>query len=655
MEITLKDLYDFNLKTNLVDEGFFTIKTKNGFQKIEAIQITAKNSPKLKIKTGNFEIKVSPEHLLFKQEWVKSNTLLVGDEVETINGYEKIHSIERDNQLEDLLDLQVIGQEFYGNGFRSHNSSLLESIDFALYSIVRGKNKSKVPLYILPNRTNKNLETEIDFENWNGDRIVINRKLNPKGFRITINDIDSTEKYELMQQQEKDDVIGIEYNTYKSLVSLNLADFANFINLDTDTKKKLLNKLFNIEEIDSYQSIAKEILKNEYKRKERLETIIITNENTINTYRDNLIVILEKSGVRNKEEIKESILKYKTEFIPLKNDITELRELYSQSNQQAKAMQEILAAKRNKILEDEFHLNELSKKIDLFKSGSCPFCGSELSDDNHEKELQKLQEDYEKSKADMLYLKRGYNNLRIDLSAKTDEYRQYLNEKSQKEIRYSFLKDELKDLRIEYGNLYESISLNEINKNIDNLEQENNKLNKASKKLEEKISRLEKIIDILSEKGIRRGIIKTVVDPINEHLSKYLVELESKFNVRLNDSFDAIIKERYIDDIHVESLSTGEARKINVAIALSYMEMVISINKHTNILFLDEVFASVDPDNIDLMLNVLINFSKRNNINIIIVNHSQFDNTKFDRVLSVDKRLGYSFISEKEKKTLSIE
>ena len=529
-------------------------------------------------------------------------------------------------------------------------SSLLESIDFALYSIVRGKNKSRVPLYILPNRTNKNLETEIDFENWNGDKVVINRKLNPKGFKISINNTDITEKYELMQQQEKDDIIGIEYNTYKSLVSLNLADFANFINLDTDTKKKLLNKLFNIEEIDNYQSIAKEMLKNEHKRKERLETLILSNDRTIQTYQNNLVIILEKSNVRDKNKINEIILKHKNEFIPLNDEINEIKELYRQSNLQAKSLQETLNAKKTKIASDEFLLNELSKKIDLFKSGSCPFCGSELSDDTHEKELTKLLQDYEIGKQDMLYLKKGYNNLRIDLSAKADECRQLLNEKNEKEIRLNFLKEEIKNLRTEYDNISESVSLNEINNNIDIIEQENVKLNKALKKLDDKIIKLEKIIDILSEKGIRKGIIKTVVNPINEHLAKYLVELDSKFNVKLDDAFDAVIKERYIDDIHLESLSTGEARKINVAIALSYMEMVISMNKHTNILFLDEVFASVDPDNIDLMLKVLRNFSTRNNINIIIVNHTQFDNTKFDRVLSVDKKLGYSYITNIENK-----
>ena len=150
-----------------------------------------------------------------------------------------------------------------GNG----KSSLLESIDFALFSIVRGKNIKRVPNYILANRTNKNLESEVDFINWNNDNVIVNRKLNPKGFKISINGEDKTDRYELMQQFEKDNIIGIEYNTYKSLVSLNLADFANFINLDTDTKRKLLNKLFNIDEIDDYLSIAKELLKNVYKKR----------------------------------------------------------------------------------------------------------------------------------------------------------------------------------------------------------------------------------------------------------------------------------------------------------------------------------------------------------------------------------------------------
>jgi DNA repair exonuclease SbcCD ATPase subunit len=647
MIIKLKDLYDFNNETGFVNDGHFNVRTKNGIRKIEAVDITAKNSIKLKIKTINFEIIVSPEHLLYNGKWIKSEVLKVDDLIDTINGYEKIISIEKDNVPEDLYDLQVSGKEFYANGIRSHNSSLLESIDFALFSIVRGKNSKRVPLYILPNRTNKNLETEIDFVNWNNDSVILNRKLNPKGFKISINNRDISEKYELMQQQEKDDIIGIEYNTYKSLVSLNLADFANFINLDTETKKKLLNKLFNIEEIDSYQSIAKELLKNSYKRKERLETTIISNENTIGTYKNNVQIILEKSGSDiDKKQIRKQIEDYKIEFIPLKNEIHELKEVLRQMNPDIRTKGELLNARRNKVTEDEFLLNELGKKIEIFQSGSCPFCGSVLTDDTHEKELHKLLKEYESAKKDLLEIKKNSSEIRIEVSGLIDERKNILNELNQKELRFDYLKDEIKELKSQYDQNIDSVSITELNKNIELLDNDNVKYNKSLSKLNEKIVNQEKLVDLLSEKGIRRGIIKTVVDPINEHLAKYLIELESKFNVKLDDSFDAIIKERYIDDIHVESLSTGEARKINVAIALSYMEMVISMNKKTNILFMDEVFASVDPENIDLMLKVLRGFSTRNKINVIIANHTTFDNAKFDRVISVEMVLGYSMIRE---------
>lgn len=529
-----------------------------------------------------------------------------------------------------------------GNG----KSSLLESIDFSLFNIVRGKNSKRVPNYILPNRNNKNLETEINFINWNGDNITINRKLNPKSFKILVNDIDNTNKYDLMTQEQKDDLLGIEYNTYKSLVSLNLADFANFINLDTDTKKKLLNKLFNLDEVDNYLSITKELLKNIYKKKDAIETMIIANNNSIKTYNDNIQVILEKSGLLDKDKIKGIMLEYKNEYIPLNREIKELRINYDSAINEIKIKSDILNIKRNKISEDQFTLNDINKKVEIFKNGSCPYCGSNLSDNHHTIELNKLIEDQNDLKKNMLELKRSYNDLRIEISSKIDDKNKLNNDINEKSIRLKFLISNLKDLKDNYNKGTDSISINEINKNIEKLESDNIKYENNSNRILNKIYKYEKLIDILSEKGIRKNIIRSVVEPINEHLSKYLIELESKYSVKLDDSFDAIIKERFIDDIHIESLSTGEARKINIAIALSYMEMVISMNKKTNILFMDEVFSSVDPDNIDLMLKVLRSFSNRNKINVIIVNHTDFDNSKFDRVIQIDKIMGYSHIDE---------
>ena len=49
------------------------------------------------------------------------------------------------------------------------------------------------------------------------------------------------------------------------------------------------------------------------------------------------------------------------------------------------------------------------KKLDIFKSGTCPYCNSELNDDYHKLELSNLIEKYEIFKKDLLDLKKRYN------------------------------------------------------------------------------------------------------------------------------------------------------------------------------------------------------------------------------------------------------
>ena len=195
MKITLKELYDFNQETNFVNDGHIKVNTKYGLKKIEGVQITQKNSKKLNIKTTNFNIIVSPEHLLYNHKWIKSNLLKINDFIDTINGYEKIINITNDDILEDLYDIQVENEEFYANNIRSHNSALQESIDFSIFGVVRGKEKKKLPLKDLPNRINKNLLNIINFKNDNGDDIYIERGLEPQKLIIKVNDNDITNKY----------------------------------------------------------------------------------------------------------------------------------------------------------------------------------------------------------------------------------------------------------------------------------------------------------------------------------------------------------------------------------------------------------------------------------------------------------------------------
>jgi len=155
--------------------------------------------------------------------------------------------------------------------------------------------------------------------------------------------------------------------------------------------------------------------------------------------------------------------------------------------------------------------------------------------------------------------------------------------------------------------------------------------------MESKNSKYESLNELFSMTGLRKSMIQNIVKPINKYLAEYLEDMDSSYRVELNDEFDADIYERYVNKVHPESLSRGEARKVNIAIALSYLEIIRRIRKN-NILFLDEVFDGIDMDNVDVLLRTMKKFAKKYNMNIIVVNHSPVDLDLFDRIISIDKK-----------------
>ena len=117
------------------------------------------------------------------------------------------------------------------------------------------------------------------------------------------------------------------------------------------------------------------------------------------------------------------------------------------------------------------------------------------------------------------------------------------------------------------------------------------------------------------------------------------------FEVRLDDSFTAKILQLG-NEIEPDTLSTGETRRINIAILIAYLKM-IRTKKHINILFLDEIFSSIDLRGIQEILILLKSFANDYNINIFVVHHAIMNNEYFDRIIQIDKNI-FTTINEIE-------
>ena len=199
----------------------------------------------------------------------------------------------------------------------SGKSTIQDSIDLSIFNQVRGKETAKIPLKYFPNRLNKELYVAINFKNNNNDIIDIERKIQPNDFSILKNSEPYTERFKIMSEEEKEKLIGFNYNTFKSFISLSMNDFRNFIRLTPEDKRNLLNRLFNLEEIDMYYSINKELINQNKKEIERLTIDILSINKTLKEYTSLLKDKKDVNVKETKEELKDKKIIIK-KFIYLK-------------------------------------------------------------------------------------------------------------------------------------------------------------------------------------------------------------------------------------------------------------------------------------------------------------------------------------------------
>jgi DNA repair exonuclease SbcCD ATPase subunit len=537
-------------------------------------------------------------------------------------------------------------------------SSFQQSLDFSIFGIVRGKNGKRVPQTILPNRINKNLENEVEFINNMSDTIKIQRNLEPNSAKIFINDIDETRKFKNYKKEERDKVIGYDFETYKSFISMSVSDFANFIDLTPDEKRNIINRLFNLQDLDNYLTLSNGLIKQQNEEKLKYETIIDTNNQSISTLNQNIITI-KRTGILDKEiEIKKLVDQKESKRIPykkLKEDILVFGEklnVLEKNKQDTENQKNILY---NEILEIKVEIRSIEEKLKVYKSGICPMCNTELNDEKHLHDLTDINSKYKEYREKLKNMENSMNKLLLELTQISNQKDSIFKQKNNSNVQINSMNFELKAIQSRIGVLNESkneISIDELTKNINELKQKNIINENKIIEINSNIQVYEELKNVFSNQGVRKSTIKNIVKPINVYLKDILDELESPYNVRIDEEFNVNIYERLTIEVHPESLSMGESKKINIAIALSYLKLILKFRK-LNILFLDEVFSSMEPDNVELALKVVKNFTREFNLNIIILDPkvyftdtSSFGLSYFDRIIKINKKMSFSTITE---------
>jgi DNA repair exonuclease SbcCD ATPase subunit len=655
-KITLDKLNRLQSRINILEKHSVSVFSESGYKQIKAIGVTSPDSNKIMIRTKDFNLSGSPLHRVkYLNQWIFLKDIKIGDYVNTSSGIQEVLEIKNDDNREDLWDIEVDGSEYFSNGILSHNSSLLDSFDYTLYGKVRGRKKRWATLSTLPNRINGELLNRIKFVS-NGTEVEVKRGISPNMLELWENGVLNERAGKANIDEKIEGYIGVDIETFKSFISMSIDSFKNFISLSNEEKQLLLDKLFNLEVINILNTILKDIAKNNKVRAASFDAEIRTLDDSIVSIKRSIEKALEREREeqrlqleREKEDIQAEIDRITAEVNSKKEDYKTLKEKIDKIKEKENELGEELEVEKRQFLNTQNDIKNVQKELDLYDSGKCPTCKTDFNSEhfsNLRTTLEEKKSGFESIKAEIEENIKKVKERQVKLKGLSETTTTSFNDLTYLLRNYKTEIEKLTKKKAEQKvttNTGPSVNIQEFEKTILELEEKKTTSTENITVCKEKELYYKELNRIFGEDGVKKSIIAGIIKPINHFISENVKKMMLPFEVKLDETFTAEIRQLGSIVEH-DSLSTGETKKVNISILIAYLKL-IRTKRHINILFLDEVFSSIDIEGIDSILALLKSFANDYNINIFVVHHAILNQEMFDRILKINKEV-FSSIEE---------
>lgn len=516
----------------------------------------------------------------------------------------------------------------------SGKSSIVNVITYGLYGKLQNKN-----LKDLPNRLNKNLYVEIELEA-NGKNVIIKRGIEPNIFDVNVeNDVMIKDKAGKTSVQDylENELYGIPFHVFNNIVSISINDFKSFIKMTPKDKREIIDKIFGLNIINKMNEYLKKDIKNNKDEQSNLDNTINVLKEEIKNSQEELIQLQNKIKQKNSEREDEILLLVEKNKKTTNKYTTYKKELASKKDE----LEEKIDKNDDKVRGYKNVMKTLNEKIRLYNNSKCPTCGSDLTSDIHKDLCESFVSERQEYTELIEKLEMRDAKYSVNLKKMKDEERK-INEK------ISELTSELSSLSKEYKNLKNSNNTDNVNEQTNSI---NNIINNSNLKIDNTIKSKEKkeremkflkiVEEVLGEKGIKQYALSSILPNLNFNINKMLKILKLDFKLVFNEEFDAKIL-HLGQEINSATLSQGENKKLEFAVLVSIIKLMKIKFPGLNVLFLDEIFASLDVESISEVLVILSELSKENNFHIFVVHHSQLDYSNFTQKIAVSKLNGFS-------------
>lgn len=469
--------------------------------------------------------------------------------------------------------------------------------------------------------------------------VDIERRLSPQDLTVFKND-DDIGKAGIRNYQDYIDseVTGLPYHIFSNIISLSVNDFKSFISMTPGDKRIIIDKLFAMEIINEMNKLVKEDSRKLKTDISLFEAEISSLKNTVKTASKELENLKERVNEDNSQQIKnvtQKMIDYKPK---LEEAYKKLKEYMDKETDIKKAYDTFNTQKFN--LGGE--LKDVKKQLNLYNKDQCPTCETPFTEKRFELLKEELNGQLKRKTEELETLLQGESKYKEALQKVKEGIKKLNDFIIQVKSIYQTLQTELTRLKADKPKEFSSIE-NIISKNTIEI----NKKENEKTSLDNDFKYVSILEQLYSDDGVKKKVLESYLPTLNKEIEYTLHELHFPYRLRFDNDFEPNIEHLGLE-INVETLSTGEKKRVDLAVLISIIRMLKRKYPSLNIFMLDEVLSSIDSDGIYDIIGLLQKTAKEMSINIFIINHAPLPIEYFDFKMTIEKKDGFSDLTIEE-------
>jgi exonuclease SbcC len=527
-------------------------------------------------------------------------------------------------KFEDTTGLILVEGE---NG--AGKSSIKEALTVAIYGRSAIRKMKDVPNWI-----NRNAYTNVKFVTNSGETVELNRGIDPNFSDIKINGT----AFNLPDKRKVDEFIEdelakIPFSVFCNTISLSFDDFKSFVNLSKDDKRKIIDRIFGIDILSDMRAKVKEELKENKSELDIITATLKSSQTNLTNYQDQLEQLKQKINQKREElttKLTTDIENKKVEVdaaLLAKNKLKETIDSQTLINRQAQ--EEVTKIKSD--------IRDLTTKLAIYAKNRCPHCLNDLHSDSSIEIKERIEDRIKLLTSSQSEKQKAADEINDSLTSlllnKGDIDSDYFNKKAELQSLVTSL-----EAANESNGSDEISSISKIIKSLEEqIDESQSQINTLTSSRAISLS----LDDLLSESGIKRDMIERVIPTLNARILEISEKLEFKFSFEFDNEFDPHIT--YLGlQISPESLSSGQRKKMNLIVLLAFIEIIKMKHSQMNVMFLDEIFSSLDKSNVYRAISILKEYSEKYGMSIFVVSHESLPEELFNYRIFVTQQDHFS-------------